>query len=106
MVSVMPASCCSRIWVLRAILADASVGRASASSNALVCSDWVWPLTAASASIHVRATLLYGSDAARLQPEVWQWVRSASDLGFWAPTAFMSLAHKRRAARSLATSMK
>ncbi len=42
----------------------------------------------------------------RLQPEVWQCVRSARDLGLVAPKPFMSRAHSRRAARSLATSMK
>jgi hypothetical protein len=38
--------------------AEKSVGSASASSSALVCSDWVWPCTAAIASTQVRTTLL------------------------------------------------
>ena len=38
--------------------AEKSVGRASASSKALVCSDWVWPWVAAMASTQVRTTLL------------------------------------------------
>jgi hypothetical protein len=44
--------------VLRAMRAEKSVGRASASSSALVWSDWVPPCVAASASIQVRVTLL------------------------------------------------
>jgi len=43
--------------VLRAIRAEKSVGSASASSSALVCSDWVWPCVAAIASMVVRITL-------------------------------------------------
>ena len=66
--------------MLRAMRAEKSVGSASASSSALVCSDWVWPCVAAIASIEVRTTLLNGSCAVSDQPEVWQWVRSASDL--------------------------
>jgi hypothetical protein len=38
----------------------ASVGSASASSKALVCSDWVPPNTAAMASMVVRTTLFRG----------------------------------------------
>ena len=37
--------------MLRAMRAEKSVGSASASSSALVCSDWVWPCVAAIASI-------------------------------------------------------
>ena len=73
---VVPLSCCSTIWVLRAMRAEKSVGSASASSSALVCSDWVWPCVAAIASMQVRATLLNTSCAASDQPEVWQWARS------------------------------
>ena len=36
---VVPENCCSNSWVLRAIRAEKSVGNASASSSALVCSD-------------------------------------------------------------------
>ena len=39
-------------------------------------------------------------------PEVWQCVRSISDLSLFAPSWRMTLAHSRRAARSLATSPK
>ncbi len=67
--------------MLRAMRAEKSVGSASASSSALVCSDWVWPWVAAMASTQVRTTLLNTSCAARLQPLVWQWVRSASERG-------------------------
>jgi len=44
--------------VLRAMRAEAGVGKASASSNELVCSDCVPPSTAAIASIVVRMMLL------------------------------------------------
>ncbi len=37
---VVPYSCWISSWVLRAMRAEKSVGRASASSRALVCSDW------------------------------------------------------------------
>lgn len=57
----MPDSSCSMICVLRAILALKGVGSARASSNELVCRDWVPPNTAAMASIVVRTILLYGS---------------------------------------------
>lgn len=46
------------IWVLRAIRAENGVGRPSASSNELVCSDCVPPKTDAIASIVVRIILL------------------------------------------------
>ena len=69
---VVPLSCCSTIWVLRAMRAEKSVGSASASSSALVCSDWVWPCVAAIASMQVRPTLLNTSCAASDQPEVWR----------------------------------
>ena len=103
---VVPDSCCSSSWVLRAIRAEKSVGSASASSSALVCSDWVCPWVAAIASMQVRTTLLNTSCAVSDQPEVWEWVRSDSDLGFFAPNPLTSFAHSSRAARSLATSMK
>ena len=86
--------------------AEKSVGRAMASSSALVWRDWVWPRAAPMASMQVRATLLKGSWAVRDQPEVWLWVRSAMDLGFLGLNWWTILAHSRRAARILATSMK
>ena len=92
--------------MLRAMRAEKSVGSASASSSALVCSDWVWPWVAAIASTQVRITLLKTSCAVSDQPEVWQWVRSDSDLGFFGSNCLTSFAHSSRAARSLATSMK
>ena len=51
-------SFCRMSWVLRAMRAENSVGSAIASSNELVCSDWVPPSTAASASYVVRTMLL------------------------------------------------
>ena len=103
---VVPLSCCSTIWVLRAMRAEKSVGSASASSSALVCSDWVWPCVAAIASMQVRATLLNTSCAASDQPEVCEWARSDSERGSFGSNSFISLAQSSRAARSLATSMK
>jgi hypothetical protein len=55
---VVPDSCWRKSWVLRAMRALKSVGSASASSSALVCSDWVCPWVAAIASTQVRTTLL------------------------------------------------
>ena len=92
--------------MLRAMRAEKSVGSASASSSALVCSDWVWPWVAAIASTHVRTTLLNTSWAVSDQPDVWQCVRSDSDLSLAGSNCSTSFAHSRRAARSLATSMK
>ena len=106
MVCVVPDSCWSSSWVLRAIRAEKSVGSAMASSSALVCRDWVWPWVAAIASRQVRATLLNGSCAASDQPEVWLCVRRQSDFGFSGSNWRTSRAHSARAARSLATSMK
>ena len=77
----VPVSCWMKSCVLRAMRAEKSVGSAMASSSALVCSDCVPPCVAASASMPVRVTLLNGSCAVRLQPLVWQCVRSASDFG-------------------------
>ena len=62
---VIPDSCWMMIWVFLAIRALNGVGRARASSNELVCSDWVPPNTAAIASMQVRMMLLYGSYAYR-----------------------------------------
>ena len=106
MIRVVPLSCCRKSWVLRAMRAEKSVGSASASSSALVCSDCVPPCVAAIASIVVRATLLKTSCAVSDQPEVWQWVRSASDLSLFGAKPLTSFAQSRRAARSFATSMK
>jgi hypothetical protein len=92
--------------VLRAIAAEKSVGRAMASSRALVCRLWVCPWVDAIASMQVRTTLLKTSCAVSDQPEVWLWVRSESDLGLVAPWSLTRRAHSRRAARILATSMK
>ncbi len=54
----MPVSSARMSWVLRAMRAEKSVGRPSASSNELVCRLWVPPSTAAIASTAVRTTLL------------------------------------------------
>ncbi|SKZ08186.1 Uncharacterised protein [Mycobacteroides abscessus subsp. abscessus] len=103
---VVPDSCWSSSCVLRAILAEKSVGRAMASSSALVCNDCVWPCVAAIASTQVRATLLKTSCAVSDHPEVCECVRSDSDFGFFGVNCATSSLHSSRAARSLATSMK
>ncbi len=92
--------------MLRAMRAEAGVGKASASSKELVWSDCVPPRTAAIASIAVRTMLLCGSCSVRLTPEVWQCMRSARLSGFFGANWRMSFAHRMRAARSFATSMK
>ena len=86
--------------------AEKSVGSASASSSALVCSDWVWPCVAAIASMQVRATLLNASCAVSDQPEVCECVRSDSDFALFGWNWLTSSLHSNRPARSLATSMK
>src|SRR5687768_9325324 len=77
-----------------------------ASSSALVCSDWVPPNADAMASIQVRATLLNGSCSVKLQPEVWQCVRSANDFEFFGLNCLTILDHNKRAARIFAISIK
>src|SRR4028118_1461485 len=66
--AVTPLSSARMSCVLRAIRAEKSVGSAIASSKLLVCSDCVPPSTAASASIVVRTTLLYGACSVRGSP--------------------------------------
>ena len=103
---VMPVSSAKISWVFRAILALNSVGNPSASSKLLVCRLWVPPSTPAMASMVVRTMLLYGSCSVSDTPDVWQWVRSIDDFGFCGLNWAINSAHNRRAARSLATSMK
>ena len=103
----MPVSCCKISCVFRAIRAEKSVGKLTASSNELVCNDWVPPKVAAIASIVVRIMLLYGSCSERLAPDVWQCVRSINERSSPGVNNFcIQRAHKVRAARSLAASMK
>ena len=54
----------------------------------------------------VRITLLYGSCSVSDTPEVWQCVRSMSDFGSFGSNCRITRSHSRRAARSLAISMK
>ncbi len=84
-VLITPDSCARICCVRSAMRAFASVGNASVSSSALVCSDWVPPSTAASAWTVVRTTLLIGCWAVREQPAVWVWKRSIQERGFFAP---------------------
>ena len=82
------------------------MGRASASSSEFVCNDCVPPWVAAIASMQVRATLLKTSCAARLQPDVWQWVRKISERSSFGENRRIRVAQITRAARIFATSMK
>ena len=72
-------------WVRTAISAARSLGSASTSSSALVCSELVPPSTAASASMAVRTTLLSGCCAVSDTPAVWVWKRSHWARGEVAP---------------------
>ena len=91
-------------WVFLAMRALNSVGSAIASSSALVCRLWVPPKTAAIASMVVRTTLLYGSCAVSVQPEVWQWVRRIELFACFGLNSSMILNQSPRAARILAIS--
>ena len=82
---VTPVSSISTCWVRSAISADSSVGRASVSSRALVCSEFVPPRTAASASIAVRTTLFIGCCAVSETPAVWVWNFSHCAFSVFAP---------------------
>ena len=105
MVSAAPVSSAMICCVRSAVRADSSLGSASASSYALVCSDCVPPSTAASASIAVRTMLLSGCCAVSVDPIVWVWKRSASASARVAPKrSRMTSAQIRRAARNFATS--
>ena len=64
------------------------------------------PKIAAIASIVVRITLLNTSCAVNDQPDVWQCVRNDSERLSFGLNGLSSFAHKSRAARILATSMK
>mmetsp|Transcript_20884 Transcript_20884/g.39199 ORF Transcript_20884/g.39199 Transcript_20884/m.39199 type:complete len:222 (+) Transcript_20884:845-1510(+) len=100
------ASSWSMSCVLRAILAENSVGRPMASSNEFVWRLWVPPRVAARASTVVRTTLLCGSCSVSDHPEVWQWVRRSIDFSFLGlKFSLISSAHNTRAALSLAISM-
>ena len=99
-----PDSCANTCWVRSASLADSDVGRASASSYALVCSDWVPPSTAPSAWTATRTTFTSGCCAVSSEPPVWVWKRSLHAASPAPKRSFMSVAQSRRAARNFATS--
>src|SRR5882757_9086614 len=80
-----PVSSMITCWVRTAISAAFSLGSASTSSRALVCSELVPPSTAASASIAVRTMLLSGCCAVSDTPAVWVWKRICQLLGLFAP---------------------
>ena len=102
-----PVSSAITCWVRSAICAAFSDGRASTSSSALVCNEFVPPITAASASIAVRTMLFSGCWAVSETPAVWVWNRSHCARSVFAPyTSRIQRAQMRRAARSLAISSK
>jgi hypothetical protein len=80
-----PVSSMISCWVRSAIWAAFALGRASTSSRAFVCSDWVPPRIAARASTAVRVMLLSGCCAVRLTPAVWVWKRSCWAFSVRAP---------------------
>src|SRR5438874_3657320 len=105
MVLVTPVSCAMICWVRRAMRADSSVGKASASSSEFVCKDWQPPRTAARACIATRMILFSGCWAVSEDPAVCAWKRKSSERGSFAwKRSRMILAHRRRAARYLAIS--
>jgi hypothetical protein len=85
MTPATPVSSAITCWVRSAVAAARSVGSANTSSSALVCSDWVPPSTADSASSAVRTTLLSGCWAVSDTPAVWAWKRSWQALSVLAP---------------------
>ena len=94
-------------WVRSARSAEASVGRASASSRALVWSDCVPPSTAASAWSVTRTKLTSGCSAVSVEPAVCVWKRNIQERGLEAlKRSRMMRAQSRRAARNFATSSK
>ena len=80
-----PVSCAITCWVRSAIRTASSVGSASASSKEFVCSDWVPPSTAASASSAVRTMFTSGCCAVSETPAVCVWKRISHERGFFAP---------------------
>jgi hypothetical protein len=83
------------------------VGRASASSNPFVCSDWVPPVTAAKPCSATRMMLTSGCCAWSVTPPVCVWNRIVCERGSSDPNrSRMIFAHMRRAARNLAISWK
>ena len=80
-----PVSSMITCWVRSAIWAAFALGSASTSSRALVCSDWVPPRIAASASTAVRMMLLSGCWAVSETPAVWVWKRSCCAFSVFAP---------------------
>ena len=96
-------TCCVR----SASRADSSVGRASASSDALVWSDCVPPRTAESACSATRTTLTSGCCAVSVEPAVCVWKRRRQERGSFAPKRSRAIsAQSERAARNFATSSK
>ena len=80
-----PDSWAMTCWVRSARRTASSVGSASASSYEFVCSDWVPPITPASASRVVRMTFTSGCWAVSETPAVWVWKRSVIERGSRAP---------------------
>ena len=78
---VTPDSSAMTCCVRNASVAADSLGRASASSRELVCSDCVPPSTAARAWKAVRTTFTAGCCALSVEPAVCVWKRSWSERG-------------------------
>ena len=106
-VSAAPDSCAITCWVRSAIRAERSVGSASASSNPLVCSDWVPPQTAAKPWSATRMMFTSGCWAWSVTPPVCVWKRIICERSDSAPNSSrMIRAHIRRTARNFAISWK
>ena len=86
-VSVVPASAARICCVRSAIVAERSVGRASASSKEFVCSDCAPPQTAESAWIATRTMLFSGCWAVSVEPPVCAWKRRAMSAWVRGPEA-------------------
>src|SRR5262249_42290663 len=104
-VFVTPLSSPRICWVRSATITACSDGRARVSSSEFVCSDCTPPRIPASACTVTRTMLLSGCCAVRETPAVCAWVRRRSERSSRAPKrSRMIVAHRRRAARSFATS--
>ena len=105
--SATPVSLAMTCCVRRARRADCSVGRARASSDALVWRDCVPPITAESACSATRTTLTSGCCAVSVDPAVCVWKRRRQERGSFAPNRSRAIsAQSERAARNFATSSK
>ena len=89
-----------------AIVAECSVGIASASSNVLTSIAWTPASAAPNACSVVRIRLLSGCCAVSTAPDVCVWMRTCMLRGSRAPSSWHLRAQMRRSARILQTSSK